>query len=121
MAGILNRKNASVDRSAGPARRFVRCGMAALGMAFVLGPVLLPGTSAALAAQTLYVDNAHGPQTTGCTGPGSTACKTIQQGVTAAQALTGTAVTLDVAASSSSYSETVIINIPSGSTDTLDI
>jgi len=121
MAVVIDDGTARRTGKARPARRILRSGMAALGVAFVASPMLLPGTSAALAAQTLYVDNVHGLQTTGCTGPGTSACKTVQEGVTAAEALLGTAVTLDVAGSNSKYSETVIVNIPSGSTDTLDI
>jgi hypothetical protein len=60
-----------------------------------------------------------GQQTTGCTAAGTSACKTIQQGVTAADALTGTADTLDVAGSSTAYDEQVTINAPS--TDSLDL
>ncbi len=70
---------------------------------------------------TLFVDNVNGGQTTGCSTAGAGACKTIQQGVTAAEALTGTAVTLDVAGSSTNYTEPVTINLTSGGGDTLDI
>lgn len=118
---VVNGRPVCTAESTGPASRFVRIGMAALGLTFAASPLLLPGTAAALAAQTLYVDNVHGLQTTGCTAPGNGACKSIQEGVTAAEALSGTAVTLDVAGSNLSYSETVIINIPSGSSDTLDM
>jgi predicted outer membrane repeat protein len=92
------------------------CGALGLGVFAVSS---LPSGAATTA--TLYVDNVNGTATTGCTSSGSGACKTIQEGVTAAQALSGTAVTLDVAGSSTTYAESVTINLTAVSGDTLDI
>jgi hypothetical protein len=80
-----------------------------------------PSSSAAATARTLYVDNVHGTQTTGCTSSGAGACRTIQEGVAAAEALSGTAVTLDVAGSATRYDETVTIDLGAGPGDSLDI
>ena len=41
---------------------------------------LLSGPSAAAASVTLYVDNVAGTQTSGCTNPGTGACKTFGDG-----------------------------------------
>ena len=94
----------------------LRAGVAVLCCAmFSLGAVVLSGVpSGAAASATLYVDNVNGTKTTGCTSSGSGACETIQQGVTAAELLTGTAVTLDVAGSSTNYTQPVSITVPSG-------
>lgn len=46
---------------------------------------------------TLYVSKS-GTKTTGCTGPETTACKTVQEGVTAASTYTGGTITINVAA-----------------------
>jgi large repetitive protein len=54
-------------------------------------------SAGAMTTVTLYVSTS-GTKTTGCTGAGVTACKTIQEGVTAAEKYTGDAVTLTVAA-----------------------
>jgi hypothetical protein len=87
-----------------------------------LGAIVLSSVpSGAAANATLYVDNVNGTATTGCTSSGTGACKTIQEGVTAAEALTGTAVTLNIAGSSTTYAESVNINLPSGPGDSLDI
>ena len=66
------------------------------------------------------MDNVNGTMTTGCASSGAGACKTIQQAVTVADGLSNTNVTLNVAGSSTNYTETgLTINLPS--TDTLDI
>ena len=73
-------------------------------------------------AATLYVDNVNGTQTSGCSSPGAGACKTIQEGVNAAELLSDTAVTLDVAGSGDRLRrDRCTINLPSGAGDTLDI
>src|SRR5262249_25466557 len=46
---------------------------------------------------TLYVDGARGANTLGCSSPGSGACATVQEGITAASKLTNSAITLQVA------------------------
>lgn len=76
-----------------------------LGVALVagsLGMVVLASAPQAGATTrvTLYVNATTGTNTTGCTGPVATACKTIQEGVTAAEACTGDAVTITVAGGS---------------------
>jgi predicted outer membrane repeat protein len=92
------------------------CGVFGLGaIAFSSSP------SAAAATANLFVDNVHGQATTGCTSSGAGACKTIQEGVSAAEALTSTAVTLDVAGSATSYDEMVTINLTASSADSLVI
>jgi hypothetical protein len=92
------------------------CGVFGLGVLAVSG---VPSGAATTA--TLYVDNVNGAQTTGCTTSGTGACKTIQEGVTAAEALSATAVTLDVAGSATNYDELVTVNLTSSSGDSLDI
>src|SRR5580693_380915 len=92
------------------------CGMVGLGAI-----VLSSAPSGAAANATLYVDNVNGAATTGCTSTCTGACKTSQEGVTAAEALSSTAVTLDVAGSATSYAESVTINLTSASGDSLDI
>ena len=77
--------------------------------------------SGAATTGTLYVDNVNGQATTGCTSTGAGACKTIQEGVSAAEALSNSAVTLDVSGSSTTYDEMVSINLTAGSDDSLDI
>ena len=128
--GITKNGNRHVARLRG-ARPFRMRGMGAAAAAllcgmFGLGAIAVSGVpSGAATSATLYVDNVNGTATTGCTSSGAGACKTIQQGVTAAEALTGTAVTLDVAGSATTYPETatsgVTINLPSGPGDSLDI
>jgi hypothetical protein len=99
-----------------------RSGLAIVATLFGMGAVLAAGgPSAAASAVTLFVDNVNGQQTTGCTSAGAGACKTIQEGVTAAEALSSTAVTLDVAGSSTHYHEMVTINLTAGGGDSLDI
>ncbi|HWF17331.1 MAG TPA: choice-of-anchor Q domain-containing protein [Acidimicrobiales bacterium] len=110
-------------RRAGLASRATLAGVATLlcGV-FGLGVVALSsGPSGAATSATLFVDNVAGTKSTGCSGAGANACKTIQEGVTAAELLTGTAVTLDVAGSATAYDEMVMINVTSGSGDSLDI
>ena len=128
--GITKNGNRHVARLRG-ARPFRMRGMGAAAAAllcgmFGLGAIAVSGVpSGAATSATLYVDNVNGTATTGCATSGAGACKTIQQGVTAAEALTGTAVTLDVAGSATTYPETatsgVTINLPSGPGDSLDI
>ncbi|HEY1443708.1 MAG TPA: choice-of-anchor Q domain-containing protein [Acidimicrobiales bacterium] len=89
---------------------------------FGLGVFALSGVpSGAATSATLFVDNVNGTVTTGCGSSGAGACKTIQQGVTAAEALSATNVTLNVAGSATAYNESVVINLPSGPGDSLDI
>jgi len=89
---------------------------------FGLGVSALSSTpSGAASTATLYVDNVNGTATTGCTSSGTGACKTIQEGVTAAEALSDTSVTLDVAGSATTYTTSVLINLTSASGDSLDI
>jgi hypothetical protein len=82
--------------------------LAARRMRAVLGAALVAGSvgGTTLATQslagatttvTLYVSTS-GSKTSGCTGTGTTACKTIQEGVTAAETYTGDTVTVEVAA-----------------------
>ena len=105
-------------RTSAAAAAALLCGAIGLGVFAVSS---LPSGAATTA--TLYVDNVNGTATSGCTSSGSGACKTIQEGVTAADALSGTAVTLDVAGSSTTYAESttsgVTISTPTG--DSLDI
>jgi hypothetical protein len=68
---------------------------------------------------TLYVNASTGTAITGCTSPGSAACQTITEGVTAAEALSNTAVTVDVAAGT--YDEEVTVDVPVADSDTLTI
>ena len=65
---------------------------------------------------TLYVSST-GTVTTGCTSPGTGPCKTIQEGVTAAEAYSSSDVTVEVAAGT--YDENDTIAVPSGDTLTL--
>src|SRR5437868_15090453 len=69
----------------------------AVRMAVCLGATLalLATAAPALAGTpvTLYV-NGQGSATAGCTSPGSAACGTVQQGITAAQALSNSDITL---------------------------
>jgi hypothetical protein len=89
---------------------------------FGLGVFALSGVpSGAATSKTLFVDNVNGTVTTGCASSGAGACKTIQQGVTAAEALSATNVTLNVAGSATTYAEKVTINLASAGGDTLDI
>ncbi len=55
-------------------------------------------TGAPTTTVTLYVDASAGTQATGCTAPGTAACATIQEGVSAAEKLAGEAVVVTVAA-----------------------
>ncbi len=71
------------------ATRTTLTGVAALlcGM-FGLGVVALSSApSGAVAATTLFVDNVNGTANIGCSSAGAGACKTIQDGVDAAEAL----------------------------------
>jgi pectin methylesterase-like acyl-CoA thioesterase len=67
-----------------------------------------PATAHAVPSTTLYVDQS-GTASTGCTSPGTSACTTISDAVTAAEALS-TDVRIDVAASPTSYDENVVID-----------
>jgi hypothetical protein len=80
---------------------------------------LVGGSTAALAGTPviLYVDATLGTMTTGCTTSGSGACQTIQEGINAAEALSSSDVTVDVAAGT--YIENDAILVPSGDTLTL--
>jgi len=103
-------------RTLGSAAAALLCGL------FGLSAIAISGVpSGAAASVTLYVDNVAGTMTTGCTAPGASACKTVTQGVAAALAeAPGTAITLDVAGSSTNYSESVTVNL-SAAGSTLDI
>src|SRR5689334_16962617 len=91
-----------------PTRTVNAAAAALLCAGFGVGVISLAGTpSGAATTATFYVDNVNGTQTAGCSSAGSGACKTIQEGVTAAQALSGTAVTVDVAGSATTYAESV--------------
>jgi predicted outer membrane repeat protein len=96
-----------MTRTAAAAAAALLCGV------FGLAAIVVEGApSGAATSATLYVDNVNGTATTGCTSPGAGACKTIQEGVTAAQLLAaGTAITLDVAGSSTTYTETPTVTI----------
>ena len=103
-------------RTLGSAAAALLCGL------FGLTAIAISGVpSGAATTATLYVDNVNGTATMGCTGTGASACKTIQDGVTAAELLTGTAVTLDVAGSATTYAESVTVNLTTASADTLDM
>jgi predicted outer membrane repeat protein len=85
-----------------------RLGVAAVCVAAAVGVLALPSTHAlAVTSTTLFV-NPAGAQTTGCTSSGSGACQTITEGITAAEALTGDVVTIDVAAAT--YDEQLVIS-----------
>ncbi len=74
-----------------------------------LGLLVVPGVAAsATTSVTLYVSQS-GTVTTGCTSSGTGACETIAEGVAAATALSGDDVTIEVAASVTSYDETLDI------------
>ena len=67
-------------RTIGVAAASLLCG------AFGLGVVAVSGVpSGAATATTLFVDNVNGNATSGCLTAGTGACKTIQEGVTAAE------------------------------------
>ncbi|HEX4174500.1 MAG TPA: hypothetical protein VHY81_01200, partial [Acidimicrobiales bacterium] len=89
---------------------------------FGLAAIAVSGVpSGAATSATLFVDNVNGTMTMGCTASGASACKTITEGVTAALAEpAGTAITLDVAGSSTNYSEAVTIALTAAGS-TLDI
>ena len=90
--------------------------------AFGLGAVALSGApSGAATTATLYVDNVNGTAITGCTSSGTGACETIQEGVNAAEALSDTSVTLDVAGSATIYHASVMIDLLSAGGDSLNI
>ena len=114
--GRVEARGPGVARAIGAAAATLLSAMSVIAILAVSG-----GTSAAAAAATLYVDNVHGTKITGCTSSGAGACRTIQEGVTAAEALIGTAVTLDVAGSATSYDEVVTIYLPAFPGDSLDI
>jgi hypothetical protein len=77
--------------------------------AMTFGAMAIIGSGAALATVptpvTLFVDGANGTNTTGCTSSGAGACQTIQEGINAAEALTNSAVTLDVAGQGGSFGQ----------------
>ncbi len=88
---------------------------------FGLGVMALSSTpSGAASTATLYVDNVNGTQTSGCTNSGAGACKTIQEGLNAADILTDTAITLDVAGSATHYDEMVQIVLPTSDSLSVD-
>ena len=74
--------------------------------------------SATTSSTTLYVDQTLGTVTSGCNSPKSGACQTVSQGVSAAEALSNTAVTVDVAAGTY-LDDAVTVNVPL--TDTLTL
>jgi predicted outer membrane repeat protein len=59
--------------------------------------VVAPSPAGAVSEVVLFVNGTSGTETTGCTGPGADACQTIQEGVSAADALSGDEVTVTVA------------------------
>lgn len=74
------------------------CG-AALVLGLLSGPVLLSQSPVgATGTTTLFVNAAQGTKTSGCSGPGPTACQTIQEAVNVAQSPTSVAVTITVSA-----------------------
>ena len=79
-----HRRQRSAARTALAGVATLLCGMFGLGVM-----ALSSAPSAAATSATLFVDNVAGTQTTGCSTSGAGACKTIQQGVTAAEALSG--------------------------------
>jgi hypothetical protein len=84
------------------------CGaVAAAGSIAALAVVASP--AAAQSTVTLYVSTS-GSATTGCTVPGSGACVTIQEGVTAAETYANTTATVDVAAGT--YTENDTVSVP---------
>jgi predicted outer membrane repeat protein len=96
--------------------------VAALGLVSMVGVAVVPTSVAgASGTATLYVDHTYGTKTVGCTSPGTGACKTIQEGINAAEALRNTAVTVDVAGSSVPYQEVDQIDIVVGTNDTLHL
>jgi len=114
-------KCSSSDATSCPSAALARIGLAALGLTFGMGFLVASNQMAsAISPTTLYVDNVDGTATTGCTAPGASACKTIQEGVTAAESLGSAAVTVDVAGSATFYDEKVTINLPTSS-DSLDL
>lgn len=103
-------------RTIGSAAAALLCGL------FSLSAIAISGVpSGAAASATLFVDNVNGTMTSGCASSGAGACQTIQEGVTAAEALSGTDVTLNVAGSATAYNESVTINLTSAGGDSLDI
>jgi predicted outer membrane repeat protein len=103
-------------RTVGSAAAALLCGL------FGLSAIAISGVpSGAATSATLFVDNVNGTASTGCTAAGASACKTIADGVTAAEAEPpGTAITLNVAGSSTNYSEAVAVNLTAAGS-TLDI
>ncbi|MGH9028293.1 MAG: putative Ig domain-containing protein, partial [Acidimicrobiales bacterium] len=82
----------------------------------------LQGTAGAISSTPvqLYVNGTTGTMTTGCTGPGATACTTIQEAVTAAETDgKTTAVVITVAAGT--YTGGVTITVPAGGPASLTI
>jgi predicted outer membrane repeat protein len=121
-----DRSRAETSR-AGRLRRLrrLRFGVTAVaaGALCTIGLTVVPASVAnASTTANLFVDNVHGTKTTGCTSAGTGACKTIQQGINAAETLQNTAVTLYVTGSPShTYDEIDHINIVAGTNDTLEI
>jgi hypothetical protein len=72
--------------------------------------VVGPQVASATTSVTLYV-NTSGTATSGCTTPGTGACETIQEGVTAAESYTDTDVTIEVAAGTYDENDTVNANV----------
>ncbi len=119
--GPTARGTGLASRTALAAAATLLCGVFGLGVV-----ALSSAPSAAAATATIFVDNVNGTATLPCGATsGSGACKMFQDGVNAAEALSSTDVTLNVAGSSTAYNESVTINLPSGSGpgegDTLDI
>jgi predicted outer membrane repeat protein len=99
-----------------------RVGMAGLGLCFGLSLLMLTTSPASgVTSTTLYVDNVNGGATSGCSAPGAAACSTVQEGIDAAEQLSGAAVTLDVSGSSNDYGELVTVDLPATSGDSLSI
>jgi len=99
-----------VGRDVGGGRRPVRRRLAGLAATAMVVPLAaIAGTATAASATTpvtLYVDSA-GTQSTGCAAPGSGACPTIGEALSAAAADSGQAVTIDVAAGTYTEDDTI--------------
>ena len=79
--------------------------------------MMAPAASATTSV-TLYVSKATGTATTGCTSPGPGACKTITEGINAAEALTNSAVAVEVAPGT--YDESLNLDVLNGDTLTIE-
>ena len=114
MRSTVARLQRDTPQDPGPFRRALVISLGLLLSA--TGLVLGAPAASANASVTLYVSTA-GSSTSGCTASGAGACKTIQEGVTAAEAYSSSAVTVMVAAGT--YDENDTIDVPSGDTLTL--